>query len=71
LPYAANGRMISVWEPANGESRITSSGPQGLVARTHGEHDGCCGTGIWGIQGVTVRLLWFKSGDFQPEANRA
>jgi hypothetical protein len=23
--------------------------PQGLVARTHGKHDGCFGTGIWGI----------------------
>ena len=23
--------------------------PDRLVARAHGEHDGCCGTGIWGI----------------------
>ena len=36
-------------EKQRGAPRITSSGPQGLVARTHGEHDGCCGTGIWGI----------------------
>jgi hypothetical protein len=41
------------WEPRRlgprGAPRITSSGPQGLVARAHGEHDGRCGTGIGGI----------------------
>jgi Transposase DDE domain group 1 len=45
-------------EKQRGAPRITSSVPQGLVARTHGEHDGCCGTGIWEIgSSARVQLL--------------
>ena len=44
--FDASIRATAVAEKQRGAPRITSSGPQGLVARTHGEHDGCCGTGI-------------------------
>jgi hypothetical protein len=49
---------------------ITSFGPQGLVARTHRKHDGCFGTGIWGISAgaMLYEAAWRRSALQHPWA---
>jgi hypothetical protein len=55
-------RFGTAWaEKQRGAPRITSSGPQGLGVRTHGEHDGCCETAKWEIPDHMFCHSWLPS----------
>ena len=73
---ASLGRSPLIMNAESGAPRIISSGPRGLVARIHGEHDGCCGTGIWGRAGQhrghhrAEKGVAFSAGRPRQEARR-